>query len=75
MRCPCLLKLLRRVSRFDAVGTSSGDVGTLLYRVTDDAKQARKLSKLSILYSPYIGVITENKLETTKNGESHGNLN
>ncbi|CAE7759653.1 unnamed protein product [Symbiodinium pilosum] len=28
-----------RVSRFDAVGTSSGDVGTLLYRVTDDAKQ------------------------------------
>ncbi|CAE7572194.1 unnamed protein product [Symbiodinium natans] len=28
-----------RVSRFDGVGTTSGDVGTLLYRVTDDAKQ------------------------------------
>mmetsp|Transcript_25685 Transcript_25685/g.58249 ORF Transcript_25685/g.58249 Transcript_25685/m.58249 type:complete len:312 (-) Transcript_25685:82-1017(-) len=28
-----------RISRFDGVGTTSGDVGTLLYRVTEDAKQ------------------------------------
>ena len=35
---------LRRVSRFDDVGTTSGDVGTLLYRETDDAKQAQGLA-------------------------------
>ena len=29
----------RRISRFDGVGTTSGDVGTLLYRVSEDPKQ------------------------------------
>ncbi len=29
----------RRISRFDPVGTTSGDVGTLLYRVSEDPKQ------------------------------------
>lgn len=28
-----------RVSRFDPVGTTSGDVGTLLYRISEDPKQ------------------------------------
>ncbi|CAJ1348007.1 unnamed protein product [Effrenium voratum] len=28
-----------RISRFDGVGTTSGDVGTLLYRVSEDPKQ------------------------------------
>ena len=28
-----------RVSRFDPVGTTSGDVGTLLYRVSENPKQ------------------------------------
>ena len=31
--------LSRRISRFDPVGTTSGDVGTLLYRVSEDPKQ------------------------------------
>ena len=43
------LCLRRRVSRFDPVGTTSGDVGTLLYRVSEDPKQAgtgRELDKI-----------------------------
>ena len=36
----CVEAHLRRISRFDGVGTTSGDVGTLLYRLTEDAKQA-----------------------------------
>ena len=44
----------RRVSRFDPVGTTSGDVGTLLYRVSEDPKQAgtgREFEKFEIVAS------------------------
>ena len=39
MLCWCFSDLSRRISRFDPVGTTSGDVGTLLYRVSEDPKQ------------------------------------
>ena len=44
----------RRVSRFDPVGTTSGDVGTLLYRISEDPKQAgtgREFEKFEMVVS------------------------
>ena len=46
----------RRISRFDGVGTTSGDVGTLLYRLTEDAKQAPARDGMQIAGKPQPGV-------------------